>query len=54
MKVNGAKTYIGLALWGIGSIVEIFFPPVGIVLRVVGEALTGIGAAHKLVKGVKE
>ncbi len=51
--MNGKKTWIGLALWGIGSIVEVFFPPVGIVLRIAGEALTGIGAAHKLVKGVK-
>ena len=51
--MNGKKTYIGIGLWLIATVISRFLPEYADALQPiadVGLGLAGIGAAHKLAK----
>jgi len=52
LLLSGYKTWIGLILMGVGSILELVgSAEIGEPLKNIGGLLAGIGGAHKLAKG---
>lgn len=48
---NGYKTYIGLIVYGVGSVIQVYVDPqLGSLLMDLGKTIAGIGAIHKFVK----
>ena len=53
LMFNGYLTMAGLVISGIGSIVGIFEPEIGLQVQQTGLGLTGVGALRKGVKQYK-
>lgn len=52
VKLNGRKTAIGLLLVVVGSVAEkVIDPATGEMIADIGWTITGLGTAHKIVKG---
>ena len=48
--LDGQKQNIGLVLMGLGYVLDLVGIPFGFLVRDIGAAVTGIGAAHRMEK----
>jgi len=50
LMLSGYKTYLGLVMWGVGSVLDLIGVSGGAVLQEWGGVLAGVGGFHKILK----